>query len=514
MRTPLCFAAAAALAAVSGALLFLRTAREQHTPPTTTPVPAAQFLSGRVMSGTRPLAGARVRLQGHRQFVESDGDGRFRLWEQAGADEIVTAAKDGYFIAGLPTATRPLEVQLAALPTDDCEEYRWVAPEPDAARAGACGNCHPRIYDEWRQTAHAGSPVNPRLRNLLDGTDWHGETGHGWSLSGEYPEGVAVCWSCHAPSLDEAADDFDLRHAGGVAAQGVHCDFCHKIRATTVDATGLTHGRFGYELLRPAHGQVFFGPLDDVDRGEDVYSALQQESRFCAACHEGTLFGVAVYTTWSEWLASPAARQGRQCQSCHMASSGTMTNVAPSAGGIERDPATLASHTLLPGGREAMLRRAVAISVEDIRSQAAVELTICIVARDIGHRLPTGFIDRHLILAVEPFDSADQPLESLAGPRLPAAAGAAFADKAGHLFAKLLTDAAGHAPAPFWRAGVSLTDTRLLPEKAESFAFRLPAATASVRVRLIYRSFWTSVAESKHWPDDDVTIYDKLIDVR
>jgi hypothetical protein len=140
--------------------------------------------------------------------------------------------------------------------------------------------------------------VNRRLRNLLDGSDWQGNAVHGWSLADEYPEGVAVCWSCHAPSLGEMASNFDLGHISGVAAQGVHCDFWHMIRATTVDSSGLTHGRFGYELLRPSQGQIFFGPLDDVDRGEDVYSPLQQESRFCAACHEGTLFGVPVYTNW------------------------------------------------------------------------------------------------------------------------------------------------------------------------------------------------------------------------
>ena len=31
-----------------------------------------------------------------------------------------------------------------------------------------------------------------------------------------------------------------------------------------------------------------------VDRGEDVYSPLYSQSRYCAACHEGTVFGVHV----------------------------------------------------------------------------------------------------------------------------------------------------------------------------------------------------------------------------
>ncbi|MGH7138041.1 MAG: multiheme c-type cytochrome, partial [Pirellulales bacterium] len=467
MRTFFLLAAAVTLAVVAIVFAF-RASEEERSRYQTTAAEAPRFLSGRVFSGTSPLAGARVRIQGHSEFVHADAEGRFTLREPPDAEGVITAAKEGYLIAGLPAATKPLDLRLTALPAADCERYQWVDPEPNAEHAGACGNCHPGIYDEWRESAHARSAVNRRLRNLLDGSDWQGNVGHGWSLAGEYPEGVAVCSSCHVPSLDETADDFDLRRASGVAAKGVHCDFCHKIRATATDTAGLTHGRFGYELLRPSQGQIFFGPLDDVHRGEDVYSPLEQESRFCAACHEGTLFGVPVYTTWSEWLASPAAREGRQCQSCHMAPSGMMTNIAPSSGGLERDPATLASHALLPGGRETMLRHAVALSIGDVRGEDSIELTVTLEAMQIGHRMPTGFIDRHLVLVMEPFGPGGEPLQPLDGPRLPEAAGEKLVGKAGHIFAKLLTDTAGHAPAPFWRAGVSLTDTRLLPDKAES----------------------------------------------
>lgn len=506
--------AAVAILAAMVSILAFRETQKNRAPPQATSGVGPRLLSGRVSSGARPLANARVRIQGQAEFVRTDAEGRFTLIKPPKSADVITAAKEGFLIAGFPVASPPLDLRLAALPDADCQRYRWVDPEPNAERAGACGNCHLGIYEEWRQTGHARSAVNQRLRNLLDGTDWHGSAGHGWSLADEYPDGLGVCWSCHAPSLDDMADDFDLRHVNGVAARGVHCDFCHKIRATSVDATGLTHGRFGYELRRPEQGQLFFGPLDDIDRGEDAYSALQQESRVCAACHEGTLFGVAVYTTWSEWLASPAAREGRQCQSCHMAPTGKMANFAPSSGGIERDPTTLASHTLLPGGREAMLRRALTVSVGNVRNEDSVDLTVTLRARHIGHRLPTGFIDRHLLLLIEPFDRNRRPVQALAGPCLPEAAGASLVGKSGQLFAKLLTDADGHSPAPFWRAGVSLADTRLLPEKAESFAFRLPATTAVVRVRLLYRSFWQSVADSKQWPNDELTIYDHHLGVR
>jgi hypothetical protein len=459
------------------------------------------------------VVGARVRIKGRAGFTLTDAEGRFRLPDEPADGDVITAAKEGYVIAGVPASRAPLDIALTALPTLDCSDYKWVDPAPNANSAGACGNCHPAIYDEWRAGGHAKSAVNQRLRDLLDGNDSTGKPGHGWSLADEYPEGIGVCWSCHAPSLDEDTADFDLRHITGVAAAGVHCDFCHKIQSAHVEQAGLTHGRFAYDLLRPAEGQLFFGPLDDVDRGEDAYSPLESESRFCAACHEGTLFGVAVYTTWSEWLASPAARQGRQCQSCHMAASGTLTNLAPASGGIERHPATLAGHSFLPGGRQAMLRSALDVTFAAVREVQVVNATVTLQAQNVGHRLPTGFIDRQLILIVEPFGADGRPATIVSGPRLPQAAGDNLAGKAGRLFAKLLTDADGHAPAPFWRAGVSLADNRLTPDDREQFAFHFSAATATVRVRVLYRRFWQEVADSKRWPNDDVTVYDRHSDV-
>jgi hypothetical protein len=469
---------------------------------------------GRVLDGSQPLARARVRYKGGADFVLADEQGRFELVGPPRDDATVTAAKEGYLIAGVAASSRLMEIRLTALADTDNREYQWVDPAPNAAASGACGNCHQAIYDEWQASGHGQSAVNPHFQNLLDGSNWHGAPSQGWNMTQEYPEGIAVCWSCHAPTFDLDAAESDRTRVSGVAAAGVHCDFCHKIQETNVEQVGLTHGRFAYKLLRPSEGQLFFGPLDDVDRGEDAYSRLTRESRYCAACHEGTLFGVHVYSTYSEWLASPARRQGRQCQTCHTTPSGEMTNVAPGMGGIERDPQTLASHTFLPGGREAMLRRALDVSFSSDRQQAGVSAIVRIEAHDIGHRLPTGFIDRQLLLVVEPVDAQGRLCEVLSGARLPAAAGSPLSGRAGRLFAKQLTDAEGRSPAPFWRAGVSVADSRLTPDEAKELEFLFSPDTRAVRVRIIYRRFWQAVADDKAWPDNDTLIYDTLFAVR
>ncbi|HWB08899.1 MAG TPA: carboxypeptidase regulatory-like domain-containing protein [Pirellulales bacterium] len=493
------------LAALGGALRWYTT----RSPPST---PAPRIV-GRVVESRQPIAGARVRLKGTADFALTDEQGRFELIGSPREGATLTAAKDGYLIAGVPVSHNRLEVQLTALPARDHTDYQWVDPRPSDASAGACGNCHQAIYNEWQTSGHARSAVNRRFQNLLDGSNERGESGHGWGLADEYPEGVAVCWSCHAPSFELSAATAGPRHVEGVAAAGVHCDFCHKIRATNLEQVGLTHGRFAYDLLRPAEGQLFFGPLDDVDRNEDAYSALQSESRFCAACHEGTLFGVHVYTTYSEWLASPAGREGRQCQQCHMRPSGKLANIAPGSGGLDRNPQTLASHTFLPGGREAMLRQALRISFSAQRQNEEVTASVRLETHDIGHRLPTGFIDRQLLLVVEPLDAQGKACDTLSGARLPDAAGERLLGKAGRLFAKLLTDAEGNAPAPFWRAGVSVADSRLTPGEPEETAFAFPSETVTVRVRVIYRPFWQTVADSKEWPENDTVIYDTSFSV-
>jgi hypothetical protein len=481
------------------------------------------WITGRVIDATGPVADARVRWQGTATVVLTDAAGDFRLPDE-GSSQIVTAAKPGYFIAAGKRGSVPLEIKLEHAPERDAADYAWVDPAPDPSSPQHCGNCHGAIFDQWQSSAHAAGLANRHFMNLYEGNDWHGRSKRGWSLLGEHPDGAAVCASCHVPAGDLDNPRFDdLRGIDGLAAGGVQCDFCHKVADVAIDRVGFQHGRFAMTLLRPdrsrsqqatgTHGkQIFFGPLDDVSRGDDVYSPLQSESRYCAACHEGIVFGVPVYTTYSEWLASPARAQGKQCQSCHMAPDGEMHNIAPGAGGLERAADSLASHDLLPGGKVAMLRRALHLTAEVLPQQEPEDarvLEITLRADQVGHRVPTGFIDRHLILHVEARDAHGQTLDMVEGPRLPPPVGPALAARPGVLMAKLLTDTQGESPAPFWRAGVTVTDSRLVPGQPSVSRYLLPAAATTVDVRLVFRRFWQSVARSKDWPEDDILVIER-----
>src|SRR5262249_15748088 len=155
-------------------------------------------------------------------------------------------------------------------------------------------------------------------------------------------------------------------------------------------------------------------------------SHLYRSSRYCASCHEGVVFGVHVYSTYSEWLASPARAEGKQCQDCHMTPTGKMTNIAPGRGGVDREPSTLGNHRRFAGSQTEMLRRCLKASVHLTSTEAGLRAHVEVSATDVGHRVPTGFVDRHLLLIVEAL-AGEQRVPLRAGPVLPAVAGKGFA---------------------------------------------------------------------------------------
>ncbi|HEV3143652.1 MAG TPA: multiheme c-type cytochrome [Gemmataceae bacterium] len=469
--------------------------------------PSSAALTGRVVSESGPAEGAQVRFQGDSKRVYTNANGEFTLAVSRPSTHI-TAWKEGYFIAGAPNAAQPLELRLRKLPDADHEEYSWIDPTPNAEQAHNCGNCHAQIYDEWKSSGHARSASNRRFRNLYEGTNWHGRPNVGWNLLKEHPDGAGVCAACHAPTAKPSAElGYDMRQMvkADSGLSGVHCDYCHKIAGPDEGEVGLTHGRYGLKLLRPAKGQLFLGPLDDVDRDEDTFSPFQRESRYCASCHEGTVFGVPVYTTYTEWLASPARQSGQQCQHCHMAPTGQLTNIAPGHGGIDRDPATLGNHRFFAGSQLDMLRRCLHLKVELRAEGDQQRATVSIETEGVGHRVPTGFIDRHLVLVVIARDDTGKEVPPVEGPRLPELAGE-VRGQPGRLYAKILKDFAGHSPVPFWRADTRPEDSRLLPGQTETSTWLFPASTRKVEARLLYRKFWTEVAAAKGWPENEMEV--------
>jgi hypothetical protein len=186
-----------------------------------------------------------------------------------------------------------------------------------------------------------------------------------------------------------------------------------------------------------------------------------------------------------------------------------MTNIAPGKGGIPRDPQTLGNHRFFAGSQADMLRRCLQVATQVEREQEGVQVRVELRAEDVGHRVPTGFVDRHLVLLVEALDDAGHRLNARTGPLLSSLAGKDLAGQTGHLYGKVLKDIEGHSPAPFWRADPELIDTRLMPGKQDAIQFVFASECRQVRVRLLYRRFWAEVAAIKQWSDTELVVFDQ-----
>jgi Cytochrome c554 and c-prime len=414
--------------------------------------------------------------------------------------------------------------------TQDEPSYEWLDPGPDPANAESCANCHAEIYRQWSASSHARSATNRHFLNMFYGTDWQGARNVGWNFQHDQPDARAVCSACHIPTvMASSAVAEDPARATGVTREGIHCDFCHKIADTeftkSLDSLGLQHGRDALAIVRPASGpQVFFGPRDDVDRGNDTFSALYRSSYYCASCHEGTLFGVRAYETFSEWRSSPYAERGVECQTCHMKPNGSTKNTAPGHGGVDRDATTIGTHHFPSSSDEGLLRSCVDLTIRGSRTGARIQSIVTVQPKQVGHRLPTGSPERHLILTVRAKTDLGDELKMAEGPTVPDAGGIGpiesghYGGVPGKLYGKLLRGPDGSVPAPFWRTVALESDNRLEPdqpdETAHVFALSDSSREVILTATLRYRRFYQNIIETKSWPDADIVVAERQIVLR
>jgi hypothetical protein len=200
------------------------------------------------------------------------------------------------------------------------------------------------------------------------------------------------------PAAAEAAPyDTDPNMVTGVGRESVACDFCHKVWSVKLDpSTGNpypnTPGVLSFELRRPPAGQQFFaGPYDDVGPGDDTLSPLQNQSQICAPCHFAQFWGVQVYNSFGEWLASPYADpvKGQTCQDCHMPHRGATLPARADKGGLTRDPKAVFSH-LMPGATDqSLLQSAAGLAIEASQSGPLIHVMVTVSNDKASHHIPT-----------------------------------------------------------------------------------------------------------------------------
>lgn len=489
---------------------------------------------GTVISNGNPVAGASVRYQATAPEVLTDANGAFHLPPTA-AGSYVTAGKAGYYNARTKVSSRPLTIELLPIPREDSARYQWQDPTPNRSQKDNCGNCHDRIYNEWLHDPHSRSADNPLVISLYNGTNLKGDVKAGpgyridWNDNGD-------CGTCHAPmAAIGRSTEVEMNSVHGVERAGVACDFCHKVSAIATLADSPDFG--DVKVLRPAQGgKLLFGPFDDATFQKEIpdfsYSPLFRSSRLCAPCHDGRSWGVPTYETYSEWLKSSYNSRNIQCQDCHMKSTGTERLIANEQdGGKLRDPARIATHSMMGELEEKFLRSALEMRVHSSVEDGIVSVNVELKNTGAGHSVPSGQPMRNIILLVSVVDSSGKPLPFVEGERVPVWGGVSggskdYAGQPGKGFAKVLSTlneyqrfsfvsdlkkVTGDFPAPMWRRNRIVSDNRIPAEGRDesSYFFEASAAsgdTAVVSCRLIYRRAFKTLADSKDWNLPDVAV--------
>jgi len=519
------------------------------------------------------LADAVVRAKATGYETATDETGRFQLTGlPADAAVFVTAWSPGYYINGVE-GVRPgdtdVEITLLSHHDTDNSDYDWL-PSMRAAGEGenqGCTECHsregtdlsfPLPVDEWLLDAHSQSAVNQRFLTMYAGTDVEGNQsppthfvysrdygslplrpdpsqpyyGPGYKL--DFPDTAGNCGACHTPAAAiDSPYSVDPTTVSGVAAEGIPCDFCHKVWDVRLDpASGLPQdnmpGVLSYEFRRPPEGHQFFaGPLDDVAPGEDTLTPIQRQSQWCGPCHRGIFWNTVVYDSFGEWLASPYSdpESGRTCQDCHMPPLGVTYFARPDQGGVERDSQTIFSH-LMPGASSAdLLQAAVSMDASATRSGDGLAVSVTLVNDQTGHHVPTDSPLRQMILLVQTQGPGGITLSQMTGPTIPEYGGLGDPDQGyyaglpGVIYAKLLMELWTEISptGAYWNPTQIVSDNRLAAFEKDTNTFTFDASgipeadEITVTVSLLYRRAFKELMDQKGWDVSDIVMeYERL----
>ena len=214
-----------------------------------------------------------------------------------------------------------LAVGTAALAAESVADFvrrHWAAPIPrqgpppagwsaleSALAPEACGTCHPVQYNDWRTSVHAAS-MGPGIAGQLVEME---AAARGSTLE---------CHLCHAPLAEQSAM---TRTATGLVANSAFDPALHGRGVVCAGCHVRSHQRFGPPRRDGSLRST--APRAKLPHRGVTRTAAFLSSEFCRSCHQFTPNGFAVngkllQNTYAEWQASRFAREGVQCQDCHM----------------------------------------------------------------------------------------------------------------------------------------------------------------------------------------------------
>lgn len=492
-------------------------------------------VSGKVTDGSHPISEAIVRLQATDNTTFTDENGNFELTiEDDVSIKSVFAWKRGYYNGNVVIEDTyiDLDIVLIPMPSKDNPSYKWIDPTPAPNdEINNCGDCHHTIYQQWLRSGHARSTTNKRFMDIYNGTDANGDHFYQPGYRLDYPHSKGNCSNCHAPTA--ATKNYigvNINELGEVEKKGISCDFCHKVKNIHLkEDFSVNTGVMMMELLRPIKGQqIYFGPYDDSPMPY-AFSPEISKSTFCAPCHQGNFWGLPIYESYSEWLNSPYAEKGIQCQDCHMPSDSVTTNIVEKGRIVKRNSTTIHSHLLKSPDDRAFLESAVKMLIDTEINNNILQLKVKIKNVGAGHHIPTGQPMRNMILIVKAVDSKGNELKYIGDNIIPFWGG--YGDPSegnyeglpGKGYAKILFEHYSQYvqlklgvkwqhifPAPQWRVVRIKSDTRIpaLVTDVSTYEFSVSESDMPITVttKLIYRDTFKNWADMKKWVLNDVLL--------
>ena len=340
----------------------------------------------------------------------------------------------------------------------------WTAKLEPPSSAEVCGRCHRAILAAWKSSAHARAMESPLFQDALEMTEAEFGAGSG-----------KVCLECHSP-LALLTRDPALRLK--VSWEGITCDYCHSLRDVS---TAGPNPKVKIDL-----SLVKSGPLKNVEATAHgtVFSPIHTSALICAPCHQyRNSIGFPVLTTYDEWENSRYAKEGKNCQSCHMYQvAGDVVDPK-----IKKSTESKVNLHQMPGSHSLeQLNKTIKARLTTAREDGQLKLSVEVANVAAGHYVPTGSPMRQLVMEVRA-DSYD---------------GKHFREE--RRYRRTVADQRGKAlsvePAAFLKGAKVIADTRLAPDerRTESFSFPVPnGVQAQVRVAFWYYYSPLAVTESQ-----------------
>ena len=175
-----------------------------------------------------------------------------------------------------------------------------------------CAGCHTDIHTQWKGSMHGVAFIDPIFQAL-------------WKLGEKETNGLTnnLCGGCHG-AVGVMSNELTFKdgefQAPDIAKEGVHCDLCHTITASSFADTPTYEP--GNASFVSSPGETKRGPHADSESPyhETAFSELHTTSLFCANCHQvfHPINNFHIERTYDEWKYSVYAQNDIQCQDCHM----------------------------------------------------------------------------------------------------------------------------------------------------------------------------------------------------